>query len=495
MGGPHVEFHDELYGIPQRTVMDPVHGGIQFFAHEAAVIDHPLFQRLRFIVQNDVTSLVFPGATHTRFQHSLGAMYIAGKFIKAVFRAYLSDPQNARKTPITSEEEEAIRYAYFCIRLAALLHDTGHFPFSHQFESAEAVQGLFSDATIVASLWRGEPWKKYYHALPTKLHHEHYSVRVAHEVLKNVSAVASEDVLGIMETTTCASTERFNHGAKCILGLLLRDASVFSKVTAEEVGYGFREFLKTIISGELDIDKMDYLLRDSFFSGVKYGSYNLDHLLNTLRIGFSSEPYWVGVAITEKGVGAFEDFVHSRFQLYQYMYSHKTVVGFKWLLKKAMNEVMMDSSAKKDVKSAVSDLSKLQWFTDMFFWERFRSYAARNVTSASARLLSREPLDHLQSGEDFTDFRKSQTAKELREELRKLPGCENAEVVYFESPIKFSKVAQRSFEKIRVLVKAPISAKRSLHEIKEKSQFFEKFHDLEIVHFYVEPQLLKPLPS
>jgi hypothetical protein len=115
--------------------------------------------------------------------------------------------------------------------------------------------------------------------------------------------------------------------------------------------------------------------------------------------------------------------------------------------------------------------------------------------SACARLLSRNALNHLQSGEDFTRFRKTETVKELRAELRKRSGYENAEIIYFESPIKFSKVAHPTFEKIRVLVKAPISSIRSLHEIKEKSQFFEKFHDLEIVHFYVEPQLLSTLPT
>jgi deoxynucleoside triphosphate triphosphohydrolase SAMHD1 len=472
--------------------MDPVHGGIQFFSHEATVIDHPLFQRLRFIVQNDVTSLVFPGATHTRFQHSIGAMHIAGKFMKSIFRAYLGDPQNARRSPIAPEEEDAIRYAYFAIRLAALLHDTGHFPFSHQFESAVPVQGFFSDPEIAAALWAGQRWQRYYKKLPTRLKHEHYSVRVAHEVLKGVQAVAAEDVLGIMETTSCDPTPRFNKGAKQILGLLLRDESVFANISEEEVGHGFRDFLRTIISGELDIDKMDYLLRDSFFSGVKYGAYNLDHLLNTLRIGFSSEPYWVGVAITEKGIGAFEDFVHSRFQLYQYMYSHKTVVGFKWLLKKAMHEVMQNTATKLEVQRALTQMNSLQWFTDMFFWEQFRTVASREPLSASARLLNRSALEYLQTGEDFTKFRKTETAKQLRDALRRQSSCQESDVIYFESPIKFSKVARPTFENIRVLAKEPITNRRTLHEIKEKSHFFEKFHDLEIVHFYIEPKLRAP---
>jgi HD superfamily phosphohydrolase len=72
----------ELFGTPSNLIMDPIHGGIQFFDHEKAVIDHPLFQRLRYVMQNDVLFLVFPGATHSRFQHCVGTMHLAGKVFK-----------------------------------------------------------------------------------------------------------------------------------------------------------------------------------------------------------------------------------------------------------------------------------------------------------------------------------------------------------------------------------------------------------------------------
>ena len=211
-----MEPQDELFGIPHRAVMDPVHGGINFFPHEATAIDHPLFQRLRFIVQNDVTSLVFPGTTHTRFQHSIGAMHIAGRFVKALLRSYLSDPQNKREKALSEEQAESVRYLYFSLRLAALLHDSGHFPFSHQFEISDPVRTMLSNRALFKDLWKGENWKAYYKSAPSKLKHEHYSIRVAHEILKSqpqVPGIRAEDILGMMETTSCVTSERFNNAS------------------------------------------------------------------------------------------------------------------------------------------------------------------------------------------------------------------------------------------------------------------------------------------
>src|SRR3954465_3833252 len=112
----HLRNKDELFGIPDQLVMDPVHGGISFYSHEKRVIDHALFQRLRWIVQNDITSMVFPGATPPRFQHSIGAMHIAGRVWKSIVRGYLADPKITRTEAISAEQQSAIQYLYFCIR-------------------------------------------------------------------------------------------------------------------------------------------------------------------------------------------------------------------------------------------------------------------------------------------------------------------------------------------------------------------------------------------
>jgi HD superfamily phosphohydrolase len=79
----------EIFGIPTLLVMDPIHGGISFFSHEKQIIDHPLFQRLRHIKQTDVLNFVFPGATHSRFEHCLGTMYVAGKIFRKMISNYI----------------------------------------------------------------------------------------------------------------------------------------------------------------------------------------------------------------------------------------------------------------------------------------------------------------------------------------------------------------------------------------------------------------------
>lgn len=486
-----VQDRDELFGIPDQLVMDPVHGGIPFFPHEEVVIDHPVFQRLRWIVQNDVTSLVFPGATHTRFQHSHGAMHISARLWKGMIRGYLADPKIDRQTPMSERQSSAIRYFYYCVRLAALLHDTGHFPFSHQLESSSAIKDLLKKPQVFKELWNGIDWRQFYRQAPSHTTHEHYSVRCAYEILSSPDFVHTQidpiDVIALMETTICKPSERFREAAWDAFSLLVRTSRALRKAKKADIAEAFKSFLQTVISGELDVDKMDYLLRDSFYSGCHYGVYNLDHLLSTIRIGFSppGAKTWVGLAITDKGVVPLEDFVYARFQLYQDLYSHKTVVGFKWLLARAVDELMAhDKVAREFAVHALSDISVFKDFTDTFLWERLREYARSHTGSAAARLVSRRRLDHLLTRADMVSFEKERMVADLTKR-------NGSEVIFYESPISFSKMS-KPYEKIRVLHYDPLEDKRSLEAIGRHSTFFEKFHDLVITHFYLKPAETAP---
>jgi HD superfamily phosphohydrolase len=141
--------NDDIFGIGTKQIMDPVHGGFRVYSHELKIIDSPLFQRLRFIKQNDVANLVFPGALHTRFQHSLGVMHIAGRVYRSVIMNHLNWTAATRTTPLSQETANSIRYFYFCFRLAALMHDTGHFPFSHEFEKSAVIKNVFKDSCVL----------------------------------------------------------------------------------------------------------------------------------------------------------------------------------------------------------------------------------------------------------------------------------------------------------------------------------------------------------
>lgn len=133
---------DDLLGAYDKLIMDPVHGGIPLYSHEIAVLDHRLFQRLRNICQNDILSLVFPGATHSRFLHSVGVMYVGSRMFRAMIDAYLRERNLSRRVELTFSQLEAIDYIAKVIRLACLLHDSGHSSFSHQFNQAKRIQAL-----------------------------------------------------------------------------------------------------------------------------------------------------------------------------------------------------------------------------------------------------------------------------------------------------------------------------------------------------------------
>lgn len=108
----------ELFGTPEQVVMDPLHGGIPFFDHEQVIMDHPLFQRLRHIGQNDVTSLVFPGATHSRFLHSIGTTHVASKIFKGLIRSYLLQLPEATRPRLRLKHVQAIQYFHYILRIA-----------------------------------------------------------------------------------------------------------------------------------------------------------------------------------------------------------------------------------------------------------------------------------------------------------------------------------------------------------------------------------------
>lgn len=477
-------FGEELFGTPNRLVMDPVHGGIHFFEHEKTVIDHPLFQRLRSILQNDMLFLVFPGATHSRFQHSIGAMHIAGRVFQAMVRSYLVDAKKYhRNIRMTDSQREAIQYFNACLRLAALLHDTGHAPFSHQFETAAPIHNILVDPTTISALWPENSWRRYYNNVPERLTHEHYSVWCADRILRDTLPGAAldleiEDIICLFETTNHAPTDKFTAHSKALLSLFLRRGADTSKLSDAFLAAKIQGLFRTLISGELDVDKMDYLLRDSFFSGCRYGIYNLDHLLSTLRVGFDFEHDWFGLAITQKGLGPLEDFVNARFQLYLQLYSHKTVVGFKWLLSQAIGEVVAEQHHKIAVQTALTMHTDFALFTDTYFWEAFRAHSRNRPQSACSRLIRRERLQYLKSDRDLGDLKKKQENTKLLKAGHK--------VAMWESEAKFSKISG-TYEHLKLLIENRVTGVREIDDIKVHSAFFEKFRNVAITHFFENP--------
>jgi HD superfamily phosphohydrolase len=229
-----------------KIINDPVYGFLHFPEPELMqIIEHPWFQRLRHIKQMGLAHQVYPGATHTRLHHSLGACYLMGKAL---------DELRLKGIDLSKEDSLAAR-------IAILMHDIGHGPFSHALEYS-LVEGI------------------------------------RHETLSKL----------IMQ--------RMN---KEFDGMLTNAIRVFDH-------HYPRRYLHQLVSSQLDVDRMDYLNRDSFYTGVSEGVIGYDRILQMLTV-IDDE-----LMVEEKGVHSVEKFIIARRLMYWQVYLHKAVLGSEQLL-------------------------------------------------------------------------------------------------------------------------------------------------------------------
>jgi HD superfamily phosphohydrolase len=230
----------------RKIINDPVFGFINIpndFLYD--IIQHPYFQRMNRIRQLGLTSTVYPGAQHTRFQHSLGAMHLMGEAITQL---------RQEGHEITSGEAEGVRA---CI----LLHDIGHGPFSHTME----------------------------HSLVTDINHEEISLIMMQKI--NV------EMEGKLDIALDIFTNRYP-----------------------------KKFLHQLVSGQLDMDRLDYLSRDSFFSGVSEGIIGSARIIKMLNIHNDQ------LVVDAKGIYSIEKFLVARRLMYWQVYLHKTAVAAEKML-------------------------------------------------------------------------------------------------------------------------------------------------------------------
>ena len=479
----------ELLGLRDRLIMDPVHGGIALSENEVAIIDHPLFQRLRYICQNDILSLVFPGATHSRFLHSIGTMHVGHRILKQVVENALAArvKQHGQSFELTEQQLAALHFFTQIVRLACLLHDCGHSSFSHQFSRAQSIRKLFADGQAVTMLWQGINTERLFGDPPAKIVHEHFSVRCAmaifDDVLPNRADFTMDDVLCLMETTSIQPTAAFVEAAAQLWPVLTGEQLPAPAAPENAAGTAARLLIGTlrlVVSGEFDADRADYMLRDGFHSSVTIGGFNIDHLLKNLHVGWDPEAQWMGFAVTGNGLGALEDFVYSRYQMYRKVYGHKTSQGFDLILQHAINEVMADEEVCRFVYACLTNIQEFRHLTDNYFWEQFRRFARQNPDSWSERIINRRRLKHLCTVRDADAETLSATTATLEADLERNPV--GTAVLHCTLKARFSKIGPK-FREIRVLNKHS----GTYSDITQQSDFFSKFRDVSITHFYQKP--------
>ncbi|HWO33014.1 MAG TPA: HD domain-containing protein [Candidatus Acidoferrum sp.] len=273
----------------QYEIRCPIHGFITLNSWEREIVSQPSFQRLRRIRQLAWTDQVYPGAMHTRFEHSLGVMHTATLLYSAIRQACSKVLQDE-----LGYKEEGLNRDLQLVRLAALLHDVGHAPFSH------AAEALFPDQA------NGKKYK-----------HENYSAAIVRTELR--SAIEDHP---LNET---------NYGFKAEDIAALLEGSTSAKQ---------RLFWRDLIDGQMDSDRMDYLLRDSFHAGVQYGRFDLNRLVNTVRAIPGTLGRGPRLGISEGGCHAAEGLVLARYFMFTQVYFHKTRVAFDVHLKGALQELL-----------------------------------------------------------------------------------------------------------------------------------------------------------
>jgi len=289
-------------------IRDPIYGFIVPAEMEFEIINTSIFQRLRKIKQLAMAHLVYPGANHTRFEHSLGVFYIASLMANKLLK---DNPDQQR-----------------VVRFAALLHDIGHGPFSHISE--EILERYFDGA--------GTAREKIHEKITASL------IIKNPELSKLMGPVEREKVTGLLSGSRIDVT-----------------------------------LMKEIVSGPLDADKMDYLLRDSYFCGVQYGKYDLDRLLNTISSYEDNND--IHLCIQYDGVNSLEQFILAKYYMTKQVYRHRVR-----LISDAMIVRALELGIERD---QIKFLQELYRYSDSDAY--IDNYISHNDETVTVKLLHENP--------------------------------------------------------------------------------------------------------
>lgn len=371
----------ENWSNKRKIVNDPVYGLINIPSEIIYdIIEHRYFQRLRRIKQLGLTDYVYPGAVHTRFQHTLGAVHLIGLAI---------DTLRSKNISISKEEEEAVS-------LAILLHDIGHGPFSHTLENK----------------------------ITETYGHEDLSLLYMKELNKEFD------------------------------GKLSFAIEIFSNTY-------HKKFLHQLVSSQLDVDRLDYLRRDSFYTGVSEGVIGSDRIIKMLNVVNDQ------LVVEAKGIYSIEKFIIARWLMYWQVYLHKTVVSAEQLLLKIFKRVQYLINENQEIflsnefdfffrnnsnniKDILEHFSIIDDNDILALIKNWSNHNDRTLSMLSKRLMHRYLYKiKIQN----TPFEKSEI-EDLKSKAKKVLNLEDDELEYFVFTDSISKKAYSAFdEKIQILYK------------------------------------------
>lgn len=360
-------------------IYDNIHGFVSITKAEKDILNSIHFQRLRDLKQLSLAYYVFPSAVHTRFSHSIGVLSIMHRILERLDQV---NPENVTLKDIK------------ILRMAALLHDVGHYPLSHTIEAAYKELHKEYISNFEADDEEGGVVPEYFENLNkkyTKLVKEATSVDGHHERL---------GAYIIRETG-------FDGGITNILKNNNFEEDEIKEISLVIQGKSSVSWYNQIIHSELDVDRLDYLLRDSVNTGVKYGNFDFEYLVNNCRLEKKGEV--LTFCIKASATFTVEHFLMARYFWYAQIIFDRTIAIFDYMAKSIYKWLINNRQVYDYVEllNCVSDPQKFINFNDMYFWEKIRwiieSEEAKGIndyefySKLASMLIERRPLKRIPS--------------------------------------------------------------------------------------------------
>jgi HD superfamily phosphohydrolase len=364
-------------------VRDILHQFVYLTEPERKLIDKPIFQRLRFIAQNDVASRVYPSLNTSRFEHSLGTAFVAGKIADNILLNFAKDGNNRLKKEFLSEcgfgnEGEFTE----TVRMYGLVHDIGHLPLSHLFEMA------FEDFAAGRDMYIEDACEEWFGIPGFRMLHEACAAYIIDHVIKGI-------------------------------GLNKRVRDIVARLVAQkDFEPGDILFpIKKIIDSEVDADRIDATARDGLQAGGEYGNFDIERIcasFNIVRIGGNWD-----IGYSYKAENCLESLLFERYRTFTWIHFHHRVIAIKTAARVIINALLTSGRIKPEV---------FQWplladRDDLWLWGLIRGFKPKNdAEKAANELLVRRKKDG-----SFVLWKNREEYRVIQDTLLKKAGLRNVD--------------------------------------------------------------------
>lgn len=410
-------------------IRDPIHGSLELTPPEVAVLDSAAFQRLRGIKQLGFGEFSFPGAVHNRYIHSLGVSHLAGEAFDRIFQGYGFQKKESRWR---------LRQA---VKLAALLHDVGHGPLSH---TTEEVMPPLADLKL-STLKNERPTRQ--------ANHEDFTLKF---ILDSSLGETIRDNFPDMSPLHVA----------CLIDRNLPNTDDFFI----DNGLNLRPILTQIVSSELDCDRMDYLVRDSYFCGTSYGRVELHWLIGNLTYHIAKDQVYL--AISRRALYTFDDFLISRHHMYLMVYFHHKAIIYDEML----SRYLTSSDCKYRIPANIDEYLA---FDDYHLYQHLKS--ASNPWAQ--RIAQRRPFRVLYELHETEQNSKPQIVEEL---LNK----SGIDCIHTSSVARLSKYhTSLDPSGLQIYVVDPLNRSEKPYPLEQSTEIFQRYEKHRTIErIYVAPE-------